>query len=112
MSLGHALQQINVDNFDILRGLIISSDLDLLNDVYHVHAFHHPPKHSVLTIQPGCGNCGDEELAAVGVGACRNTATTDAISRCWVAISLCIRLQIQQMYHDVAAIHAVAVVSN
>src|SRR5713101_424178 len=38
------------------------------NLLYHVVAFHHLAKHSVLVVQPRCGCSGDEELAAIGVG--------------------------------------------
>ncbi len=35
----------------------------------NIHPIHHLTKDAVLTIQPGCGHMGDEELRAIGVRA-------------------------------------------
>ena len=46
--------------------LVIRSLRIALGDLQqHVHPFDHPAKDAVFIIQPGSGNMGDEELAAI-----------------------------------------------
>ena len=59
---------LDVDNLDILEGLVVLVGSHALNGVNNVHALGDAAKDGVLLVEKRRAHGGDEELAAVGVG--------------------------------------------
>ena len=60
----------NVENFDVLPRLVVLVDFGVLNLVDDIHAGNGSSEDSVAIIEPWRRDSGDEELTAVGIGAC------------------------------------------
>jgi hypothetical protein len=63
------IYSLNFNDFLRVIGAISTSSVAILNLVHHFHPLNYLSKHRMVTIEPGCGNGGEEELRAAGVRA-------------------------------------------
>ena len=69
IAFGYYLGYIDIDNFNVLIWFISLVSSNILNRVHDFETLKYASKYSVLSIQPWCCRCGNEELRAVSVRA-------------------------------------------
>lgn len=78
------IHHISLDDLDLRLGPVLRVGRHQAHPLYHPDTLLDPPKDGVLAVQPRRGGQSDEELTAVGVGACVGHAE-DACARVCVS---------------------------